>query len=115
MEEYLKKVKDANNYLLNTWIPSGQSFEDKEVERVVTEILGDEKVEVVKQFGFSYKSGANGEEMVYDQAKFEAADALTKELALQLYYLDLIVGEAYNPERLQFKFIRELKAKNGFN
>ena len=117
MEEFLKKVKDGNSYLLNTWIPAGQDYNDKQVETMAGEIMGGEEAKAsnFRECEFRYVSSGDKKECVYNEEKFEALDAVSKETLINLYLFETLIEEKYNPERIQFKFVNDLKAKYGFN
>ena len=115
MEEYLKKVKETNSYLLNTWIPGGQNQEDKELEALVVEIMGDPKFAIGQECEFRLHCTGSSQEFLYNVEKFEALDAVSKELAYNLNLLGYYTGNPYNAESVQVKFFNDLKAKYGYN
>ena len=116
MEEYLKKVKDAISYCLNTWIPSGQKMEDNQLEIMVEEIFADQRFSIGKDCEFRLHCSHDGtEEYLYNEEKFEALDPASKELAYNLNFLGLLIHNPYDPESFSMKFYNDFKAKYGFN
>ena len=116
--EFLNKIKELNHFLLKTWIPAGQNFEDKEIETRVMGIYeseaGKAEIEKWKEIGFTYTCTSDGtQSMSYNEEKWAAADPIAKEIGLNLYLMEELTGEPYS-ETMQIKFIREMQAKEGF-
>ena len=117
--EFLNKVKKVNSYLLKTWIPAGQDFQDKEIEKMVMEIYGSGKDELAKLQIFEIKYTCNSdkiESMSYNQEKWDAADDITKEVTLNLGMMETMTGEPWSvaKESMTYKWYTEMQAKHGF-
>lgn len=117
MEAYLKQIKELNNWLLTVWVPRGQDFEEAEMQAKCGPVHAQiqEWVQYPQKANMRFECMGGEGECKYDENVFNSYDKMTQELCIELYFMEEILGEKYNEDRIQMKFCRELKQKYGIN